>query len=164
MNSNFEPRNYRINDVELNWAKLTKPVSPFGQPQYELQIATTDKAVADEWKTNHLTVKDKDGKYSVSLKRKALKADGSENGAPKVVDKDAKPVNASSLGNESRGNVIVYQMYYKTAGREGIASSLTAIQVTDFKEYTGSVEFEPIVDIHGPSQETNATQQADIAF
>ena len=137
MNSNFEPRNYRINDVELNWAKLTKPVSPFGQPQYELQIATTDKAVADEWKTNHLTVKDKDGKYSVSLKRKALKADGSENGAPKVVDKDAQPLNAASL---------------------------TAIQITDFKEYTGSVEFEPIVDIHGPSQETNATQQADIAF
>ena len=54
--NNFEPRNYRIDDVELNWAKLTKPVSPFGQPQYELQIATTDKAVADEWKTNHLTV------------------------------------------------------------------------------------------------------------
>ena len=58
----------------------------------------------------------------------------------------------------------VYQMYYKTAGREGIASSLTAIQVTDFKEYTGSVEFEPIVDIHGPSQETTTTPQAEIAF
>ena len=55
-------------------------------------------------------------------------------------------------------------MYYKTAGREGIASSLTAIQITDFKEYTGSVEFEPIVDIHGASEEANAPQQADIAF
>ena len=102
--------------------------------------------------------------YSVSLKRKALKADGSENGAPKVVDKDAKPVDASSLGNESRGNVIVYQMYYKTAGREGIASSLTAIQITDFKEYTGAVEFEPIVDIHGPSQEASTVQEDQIAF
>ena len=162
--NNFEPRNYRINDVELNWAKLTKPVSPFGQPQYELQIATKDKAIADDWKTNHLTVKDKDGKYSVSLKRKALKADGSENGAPRVVGADAQPINASSLGNESTGNVIVYQMYYKTAGREGIASSLTAIQITDFKEYTGAVEFEPIVDIHGPSQEASTVQEDQIAF
>jgi hypothetical protein len=162
--NNFEPRNYRIDNVELNWAKLTKPVSPFGQPQYELQIATKDKAIANDWKTNHLTVKDKDGKYSVSLKRKALKADGSENGAPRVVGADAQPIDASSLGNESTGNVIVYQMYYKTAGREGIASSLTAVQVTDFKEYTGSVEFEPIVDIHGASQESDTTQQAEIAF
>ena len=157
----FEPRNYRINNVELNWAKLTKPVSPFGQPQYELQIATKDKAVADEWSNNHFTVKEKDGKYSVSLKRKALKADGSDNGAPKVEGADAKPVDASSLGNESTGNVIVYQMYYKTAGREGIASSLTAVQITDFKEYTGSADFEPIADIHGPSEEVS---QSEIAF
>ena len=53
----FQPRNYRIDNVELNWAKLTKPVSPFGVMQYELQIATTDKTVADEWSANHLNVK-----------------------------------------------------------------------------------------------------------
>ena len=54
---NFQPRNYRIDNVELNYAKLDAPVSPFGTPQYELQIATTDKTVADEWKANHLPVK-----------------------------------------------------------------------------------------------------------
>ena len=53
----FEPRNYRIDNVEINWAKLAKPVNPFGTEQWEVQIATTDKAVADEWKANHLTVK-----------------------------------------------------------------------------------------------------------
>jgi len=152
---NFQPRNYRINNVELNWAKLSKPVSPFGVPQYELQIATTDATVADEWKANHLNVKPEmnketnkpNGKFTVSLKRKANKADGSDNGAPTVVDASAQPIDASKLGNESLGNVIIYQMYYKNAGREGISNSLTAVQVTDFKEYTGDSSFEPITDL-----------------
>jgi len=152
---NFQPRNYRIDNVELNWAKLAKPVSPFGVAQYELQIATNDATTADEWRANHLNVKPEinkesnkpTGKFTVSLKRKAVKADGSDNGAPNVVGADAQPIDASKLGNESRGNVIIYQMYYKNAGREGISNSLTAIQVTDFKEYTGDSSFEPITDI-----------------
>ena len=73
---NFEARNYRIDNVELNWAKLAKPVNPFGTEQWELQIATTDKAIADSWSQNHLTVKqDKtdSSKFTVSLKEKQLK-------------------------------------------------------------------------------------------
>lgn len=168
----FQPRNYRINDVELNWAKLTKPVSPFGVMQYELQIATTDKTVADEWSANHLNVKselDKEtkqptGKFIASLKRKAFKADQSDNGAPTVVGADAQPIDASKLGNGSRGNVIIYQMYYKNAGREGISSSLTAVQVAEFKEYTGDSSFEPIADLANPAAfapaEAPATDEA----
>ena len=38
---NFEARNYRIDNVEINWAKLAKPVNPFGTEQWEIQIATT---------------------------------------------------------------------------------------------------------------------------
>jgi hypothetical protein len=152
---NFQPRNYRIDNVELNWAKLSKPVSPFGVPQYELQIATTDAATAESWKANHLPVKpeiDKDtkkptGKFTVSLKRKANKADGSDNGAPRVVDATAQPMDSSKIGNGSRGNVIIYQMYYKNAGREGISNSLTAVQVSDLEVYTGSADFEPITDL-----------------
>lgn len=140
----FEARNFRMDNVELNWAKLVTPVSPFGAMQYELQIATDDSAVAAEWKANHLNVKEKDGKFTVSLKRKAVKADGSDNGAPRVVGADAQPIDASKLGNGSRGNVIVFQYEYNAAGRSGIASSLTAVQVTDFQEYTGSSDFEPV--------------------
>ena len=89
-----EARNYRIDNVEINWAKLAKPVNPFGTEQWELQIATTDKAVADEWSNNYLNVKqDKtdSSKFTVSLKRKALKADGTSNGPVRVVDKAAQP-------------------------------------------------------------------------
>ena len=54
---NFEARNYRIDNVELNWAKLARPVNPFGTEQWELQIATKDKAIAENWAANHFTVK-----------------------------------------------------------------------------------------------------------
>ena len=53
--------------------------------------------------------------------------------------------NIAKIGNGSTGNVIVFQYEYNAAGREGITSSLTAVQVTDLVEYTGSSDFEPIV-------------------
>tara|TARA_B100001113_G_C20874831_1_gene519952 strand:- start:136 stop:630 length:495 start_codon:yes stop_codon:yes gene_type:complete len=148
----FEARNYRIDNVELNWAKLSKPVNPFGTEQWELQIATTDKAIADTWSSNHLNVKqDKvdSTKFTVSLKRKAVKANGDANSAVRVVDSSAVALphdKIAQIGNGSIGNVIVYQYPYSTAGREGIANSLTAVQVTDFKEYAAPVDFEPIVN------------------
>ena len=57
------PRNFLVSNVELNWARLDQPVSPFGAAQWELQIATTDKAVADDLKANHMNVKERDGKF-----------------------------------------------------------------------------------------------------
>ena len=143
-----QPRNYKIEGVELNWAKLNKPVSPFGTAQYELQIATTDAAKAQELRDNNLNVKEKDGKFTVSLKRKAVKADGSDNGAPRVVNGDLSPIaDSSKIGNGSVGNVIVFQYPYEAMGRKGIASSLTAVQVTTLVEYTGAtggVDFDAI--------------------
>jgi hypothetical protein len=161
--STFTPRNYRINNVTLNWAKLSKSVSPFGVPQYELQIETADKTLADELKANHFNVKESATKtFTVSLKRKANKQDGSDNGAPTVFDAAANPItDVSKLGNGSVGNVIVYQMYYKNAGREGISNSLTSIQVSEFKEYTGSAMFEPITNIDTPTADAKP-QQLDL--
>lgn len=152
-------RNYLIAGVELNWARLAEPVSPFGTAQYELQIATTDAAKAEELKANHLTVKEKDGKFTVSLKRKATKADGSPMGAPRVVDaaKAAMSVEAiKTIGNESMGNVIVRQYPYDTAGRKGIATMLEAVQVTDLKEFvaTGGVDFDVVAE--APAAEGSA--------
>ena len=143
------PRNYMIADAELNWARLDTPVNPFGTEQYELQVATTDAAKAAEWKANHLNVKEKEGVFTASLKRKAKKADGSDNGKVRVVDAAKAPIeNVRSLGNGSRGNVIVFQYPYEAMGRKGIASSLTAVQVTDFVEYvaTGGVDFDVVAE------------------
>ena len=152
-----QPRNFKIMDVELNWARLDTPVNPFGTEQYELQIATTDKSKAEEWKANHMNVKEKDGKFVVSLKRKAKKADGSDNGKVRVVDTALAPIeNVRSLGNGSKGNVIVFQYPYSAMGRSGVASSLTAVQVTDFVEYKSdaAVDFDAVVPVAEESAES----------
>ena len=142
-----QPRNFRINNVELNWARLDQPVNPFGTPQWELQIATQDQAVAEDLRANHFNVKERDGKFTVSLKRKAMKADGSAMDPVRVVDANLTAVeNRRSIGNGSVGNVIVWQYPYEAMGRKGIACSLTAVQITKLEEYTGgsSVEFDAI--------------------
>ena len=134
-----EPRNFFIKNVQLNWARLDKPVSPFGTEQYELQVATTDKKYAAELKANHFNVKEKDGVYTVALKRKARKANGEDNGAPKVLNADLSPFSFDEhlIGNGSVGNVKVYQYPYDVMGRKGVGSSLTAVQIVDLVAYTG---------------------------
>ena len=113
-----KPRNYLISNVELNWARVDTPVNPFGTEQWEVQIATTDKAQADELKANHLNVKEKDGKFIVSLKRKAVKADGSPMEPVRVVNADRSVItDRRSIGNGSIGNVIVWQAPYDFQGR-----------------------------------------------
>ena len=149
------PRNFLISNVDLNWARLDQPVSPFGTAQWELQIATTDKAVAADLKANHMNVKEKDGQFVVSLKRKAVKADGSPMDPVRLVDATKMPMeNRRSIGNGSKGNVIVWQAPFDVAGRSGISNSLTAVQVTELVEYTGgssSVDFD-IVGGEAPSE------------
>lgn len=150
------PRNYFIKNVELNWARLDKPVSPFGTEQYELQVATTDKALAEELRANHFNVKEKDGKYTVSLKRKARKADGSDNGAPRVVDAKLQPVEAM-IGNGSVGNVKVYQYPYDVRGKKGVGNSLTAVQIVDLVEYRGTGGDFEILEADTGSSSSNAS-------
>ena len=135
-----KPRNYLISDVTFNWARLDKPQNPFGTEQYELQIATTDAAKAAELTANHLNVKEKEaGTFTVSLKRKAKRADGSDNGKVQVVGTKASDViDVRTIGNGSQGNVIVWQYPYEGGGRSGIATSLTKVQVVDLKVYDGA--------------------------
>ena len=137
-------RNYKIDDVTMNWARLDTPVNPFGTEQYELQLEIS-KEQADVMKANYFNVKEKDGKFTVSLKRKAKKADGSDNGKVRVVNADLTPFeNVRSIGNGSKGSVIVFQYPYSAAGRKGVANSLTAVQIKDLVKYesTASVDFE----------------------
>ena len=139
-----KPRNYLVTDVELNWLRLDTPANPFGTEIYEMQIATTDATKAQELRDNFFNVKEKDGKFVVSLKRNALKRDGSDNGKVRVVDANKMPIeNTRSIGNGSTGNVIVWQYPYENMGRSGVSGSLTAVQVTNLVEYISSdVDFD----------------------
>ena len=128
---------------------MANPVSPLGTPQWELQIATTDPVLAGQMGENNLNVKEKDGKYTVSLKRKAVKADGTEMVPVRLVDAQKNPIeNRGSIGNGSKGNVIVWQAEYEAMGKSGVSNSLTAVQVTELVEYapTGGVDFSVVGD------------------
>jgi hypothetical protein len=153
-----EVRNFKINDVTINYPKLDKPVNPFGTEQYELQIATADETKVQELEENYVMfrrkdgalVKDAAGMFTASLKRKAHKANGDTNGKVRVVNSDLTPMESvTTIGNGSKANVIVFQYPYDTAGRKGVASSLTAIQITDLVVYapTGGVDFEAVGSI-----------------
>jgi hypothetical protein len=132
--------NYRINNVELNWAKLDpeRPVEAFGNIQWELQIATTDAALAKEMTERHLNVKEKDGKFVVSLKRKAFKKDQSPSRPVVVVGADTSPLDPKIIGNGSIGNVEVYQYNYDMAGRKGIGTMLSGVQVVNLVPYNAA--------------------------
>ena len=147
--------NFKISDVTINYPKLDKPVNPFGQEQYELQIATADEAKVQELEENYISFRRKDGKlvkdangmFTAGLKRKAHKANGETNGKVRVVTADLTPVDdVKSIGNGSKANVIVFQYPYDTAGRKGTGTSLTAIQITDMVVWSpsGGVDFEAV--------------------
>jgi hypothetical protein len=147
-----QPKNLIISDVELNWARLDTPAAnPFGgEPNWELQIATTDAAKAADWKANDLNVKESEGNFTVSLRRKSVTKDGAAMEPVRVVDAQKLPIAAADrrkIGNGSRGNVIVWLAPYEYAGRKGVTSSLTAVQVTHLEEYSGggdNVDFDMV--------------------
>jgi len=129
--------NYRIDNVELNWAKLDpqRPTEAFGNIQWEMQISTDDANLAKEWSAIGLNVKEKDGKFNCGLKRKAHKKDGSPNRPVTVVGADNTPLDPTKIGNGSRGNVILYRYNYDYSGRKGMGAMLNGVQVIDLVEY-----------------------------
>jgi hypothetical protein len=158
-----EKRTVIIRDAEMHWAKLGKPVEPFGTLQWELQIRTRDKATAKDWKDNfYLTVKqedDDDGVYwKANLKRKAIKKDGEKNTPPDVLDGAKQPVDGSTIGNGSVGNVMLFQYPYDVGGRKGVSSILSKVQVVDHKVYSpdSGTDFDIIGD--EPEGEVTSTE------
>ena len=147
--------NIKIKDVELNWARLASPVkNQFGGENYELQIVGSADRM-EEFAAVGKVKELEDGRISVNLKRKAMKADGTPMDPVRVVDANREPLaNKGSIGNGSKGNVIVWKYDYTFAGNSGTAASLTAVQVTDHVVYEGSaaaVDFD-VVDSKGEAQ------------
>ncbi|MDB4588416.1 hypothetical protein N9095_00390 [bacterium] len=135
-----------IRDVTLNYVKVDpeNPTDPFGTLQWECQIvAPADRAAELEGYGSVKPVKDDPSRVAVNLKRKALRKDGTENDPVVLVDSQKQPINPKiKVGNGSKGNVKVYRREYDVAGRQGISTIMTAIQVTNLIEYTGSVDFD----------------------
>jgi len=156
-----EKRTVIIPEVELHWAKLVKPVEPFGTLQWELQMRTRDKAKAKAWKDEYYlpvkTESDDDGTYyKANVKRKALNKEGERNKAPEVVDANKQVIDGNNIGNGSMGNVMLFQYPYEVAGRKGVASMISKVQITDLKVYenSGATDFDVIGSDENAPEET----------
>jgi hypothetical protein len=90
-------------------------------------------------------VKDKDGKdtgkVSINLKKKALKKDGTDAAKVRVVDTKKNPIDPKTIGNGSKGNVMLFLQEYQIKApngkvtKEGTSVMLVAVQVTDLVKY-----------------------------
>jgi hypothetical protein len=138
--------NVIIRDLEFFWVKLDKPVEPFGTLQYEMQVQFP-KSRVDEMsafgKVKEVTDKDgkTTGKYSLNLKKKALKADGSDAAKVVVVDAFKNPMDSKTIGNGSVGNVLLMCKPYELKApngkvtKSGTTAMLTKVQVTKLVKF-----------------------------
>jgi hypothetical protein len=136
-----EATNAIIKDVCLFWAKLDKPVEPFGTLQWEIQIRFPKKRIKEMEQYGKVKETDAAGVYSINLKKKAVKKDGEPAMKVKLVDRTGQEVDSKILGNGSTGNVKVMLRDYEIRGpkgnvtKEGTQVMLVAVQVTDLIEY-----------------------------
>jgi hypothetical protein len=150
-----EKRTVIVKDVELHWAKLDAPVDPFktGEKVWEVQIRTDDENVAKTWAKDYFinAKKDDEGHWKANIKRKELNRKGESNQPPVVLGRDNQPMPSGNIGNGSIGDLKLFQYPYDVAGRKGVSSMLSAVRVTDLKEYTPSseVDFDVIEGAEG---------------
>lgn len=160
-----------LKNVELRWAKLDpkNPVSPFGEPVWEVQAVTRSKDDAKAWKDAGINVKTSDDDsgifYFANLKRKAIYGKTGEAAKPVVVvDGSLMPIDASSIGNGSVGNVQLFTKPYEFAGRSGVKVELKAIQVTKLVEYKpsgGGLAFEAVGETEVVTPEAKSDASSD---
>ena len=133
-----------LKNAELLWAKLDEknPASPFGTPIWEVQVRTRDKAQAEAWKKEGVNMKPGDDDegiyYYANVKKKAIFEKTGDPARPVVVvDGQLMPLDGTTIGNGSIGNVQVLTRPYDVAGKKGISVQLKAIQVSRLVEYSG---------------------------
>lgn len=136
-----EGTNVIIRNVKLYWAKLDKPVDPFGTLQWELTIQVPKKRESKVASLGKVKEGFEKGTVAVALKKKALKADGTEAAKVDVVDANKQPLDSKLIGNGSTGNIIVFQRPYEIKApngkvtKSGTTTMLTKVQVTELVKY-----------------------------
>lgn len=157
-------KNVELHWVKVDPASPVKNQDADKPDYWEVQVRTTDKAYAaamikenikfkplkkivkddnGEAVTDELgevvreVVKDENGKpyFTVNLRKKVSKADGSAQTPVQLVAGDLSPINPKEMGNGSIANVRVFQYEYTYQGKKGIANMLMAIQVTKLVKY-----------------------------
>jgi len=145
-----------IRNVNFYYAKLDKPVSPFGTEIYDLQVRFPKERI-EEMSAYGKVRQVEDGNYAINITRKAKNAKGQKTPV-RVVDSEKNPIK-DLIGNGSFGNLIVYQYDWAVSGRTGRKTVLIAVQVTDLIKYVPETEVD--FDILEPVAKDNETVSAD---
>ena len=130
-----------IRDVNFYYAKLDKPVYPFGTEIYDLQVRFPKHRIP-EMSVFGKVREVEDGNFAVNITRKAMNAKKQKTPV-RIVDTDKNPIK-DLIGNGSTGNVIVYSYPWEVSGRSGVKTILVAVQVTNLLKYVpeASVDFD----------------------
>jgi hypothetical protein len=126
-----------IRNVNFYYAKLDKPVSPFGTEIYDLQVRFPKERV-QEMSAYGKVREVEDGNFAINITRKAKNAKGQKTPV-RIVDTEKNPIK-DLIGNGSEGNIIVYQYDWNVSGRTGTKTILIAIQVTNLIKYVPQTE------------------------
>ena len=132
-----------LNNVELMWCKVgSNAGTKYGSEEKEWSVdcICSDKQSKDWVKSEHATkerVTD-DGKKFIKLTKNLVKRDGNPAQSIKVIDSFGKDVDPLIVGNGSKANVQYTTFPWEMAGRSGVKAILTALQITDLVEYSGS--------------------------
>src|SRR5210317_54293 len=139
-----------IRNVNFYYAKLDKPVSPFGTEIYDLQVRFPKERI-QEMSAFGKVREVEDGNFAINITRKAKNAKGQKTPV-RIVDTNKAPIK-DLIGNGSEGNIIVYQYDWNVSGRSGTKTILIAIQVTNLIKYVPETEVD--FDILEPATKDN---------
>lgn len=146
-------RTFTLSDVEVYWVKCDpeNPAPAFeesGRPKWEIQIRTESATQNKAWKEAGIATKVKEDEstgerlyWYATLRKPAVKADGTPAKPIKFVDGNLDPVDPNTVGNGSRCNIRVFAVPYeiKSKGKvtkSGISNMPTDVQVLLHKVYT----------------------------
>ena len=145
-----------IRNVDFYYAKLDKPVSPFGTEIYDMQVRFPKERI-EEMSAYGKVREVEDGNFAINITRKAKNSKGQKTPV-RVVDTEKNPIK-DLIGNGSSGNIIVYQYDWEVSGRTGTKTILIAVQVTNLIKYVPQTEVD--FDILEPVASDNNVVSAD---
>ena len=142
-----------LNDCPLFYVKMNpaRPNTRFpGTPSWEVQLRTTVVAQKREWEAQGIKVRavvpnDDPAQlyYACNIRRKIKKVDGTPATPPTCVNGQLEAIDPDTVGNESIGNVRIFQYDYPAgtdsdgkATPAGKATILMGVQVTTHRMYT----------------------------
>ena len=146
---------------KCHYASLVEPNTKF-EPVWSIQIEVddTNRSVIEG---AGLTISNKgdDRGDFVTIKRKVVRADGTQKQGPVVKDSQNNNWDGKLIANGSTVNVKAVPFDWTYAGKSGVSADLAAVQVIDFIEYAGgdSNDFDVV-----PGGYVTETVEEDIPF